>query len=240
MIGVSCICPTFGRTNLLPEAVESFLRQDYEGDMELVIVNDLPQQTIKCDAKNVRVINVRDRFPSLGQKRSFSYKQARMPLILTWGDDDIHLPHRVQRAVKGLSCGKMALEGWHFCLYDKELRYNKFSTTGAHIVDANFASSVGYFSCLNTGEDADFNKRAEKLIGPLLSIAQPPAFIYRWYGTDRPHISAFHSNDGKRDAYKIVGDSIFSLIESGKEPSGEVEIIPHWKQDYVTLANQHI
>lgn len=33
---VSCQCITYGRTTLLDEAVECFLRQDYPGEKELV------------------------------------------------------------------------------------------------------------------------------------------------------------------------------------------------------------
>ena len=38
---VSCICPTFARVYLLEEAIESFLRQDYKGEKELIIDDGL-------------------------------------------------------------------------------------------------------------------------------------------------------------------------------------------------------
>jgi glycosyltransferase involved in cell wall biosynthesis len=239
MIGVSCICPTFGRTNLLPEAVESFLRQDYAGPIELVIVNDLPEQEIVCEAKDVRVINSKKRFSSLGDKRTFSYQQAKYPLIITWGDDDIHLQNRVSRAVTGLGEGDMALEGWHFCLYGKEMKYNKFSTSGAHIVKAELAEKVGWFSPKNTGEDEDFNAKVHRATGKTPSIREFPAFIYRWSGTERAHISAFHSPNGKIDAYQVIGDKAKALLQSGQEPTGTVVIRPQWRADYRDMVSHH-
>lgn len=173
------------------------MRQDYQGEKELVIINDVSEQEIRCDAPNVRVINVPTRFPSLGEKRTFSYQQARHPLILTWGDDDIHLPKRISRAVNGLGDRRMTLEGWHFCIYGSEVKYNKFSTTGAHIVRADLAEQVEWFAAKNTGEDDNFNGRVHRVIGSIHAINERPEFIYRWSGTERAHISAFHSPSGK-------------------------------------------
>jgi hypothetical protein len=46
---VSCICLTFGRAHLLEESVYSFLRQDYSGVKELIILNDYNQQILTFD-----------------------------------------------------------------------------------------------------------------------------------------------------------------------------------------------
>ncbi|MCL4258972.1 MAG: glycosyltransferase family 2 protein, partial [Anaerolineales bacterium] len=46
---VSCICPTYGRVELLEEAIESFLRQDYPGQKELIVLNDYAGQTLHFD-----------------------------------------------------------------------------------------------------------------------------------------------------------------------------------------------
>ena len=35
--GVSCICPTYARPDLLEEAIQSFLLQDYPGPKELIV-----------------------------------------------------------------------------------------------------------------------------------------------------------------------------------------------------------
>lgn len=81
---VTCVCPTFNRPSegmeLLEEAVESFLRQDYE-QKELLILNDCPEQVLVCDAPGVRVVNFPSRFPSLGEKRNAGVRLARGTLI---------------------------------------------------------------------------------------------------------------------------------------------------------------
>jgi hypothetical protein len=47
---VSRICLTFGRPRFLEEAIESFLRQDYPGEAELIVLNDLPRRNLLSSA----------------------------------------------------------------------------------------------------------------------------------------------------------------------------------------------
>src|SRR6185437_12376322 len=90
--GVSCLCLTYGRPRLLEESVESFLRQDWPGPKELVILNDHPEQPIVFEHPEVFVCNVGRRLRSLGEKRNLSVALARHDNLLVWDDDDIYLP----------------------------------------------------------------------------------------------------------------------------------------------------
>src|SRR6185312_11669139 len=90
---VSCQCITYGRTTLLDEAVESFQRQDYPGEKELVILNDFADLTLRCDAPNVKVVNVPFRMRTIGEKRNACVGFCTGTVIFPWDDDDIHLPH---------------------------------------------------------------------------------------------------------------------------------------------------
>ena len=99
---VSCICPTFCRVYLLEEAIESFLRQDYAGEKELIVCNDFLPQELIYNHKDVKIINLPERAPNLGKKRNLSYENATGDLFLTWGDDDIHLTGRISRMAYSL------------------------------------------------------------------------------------------------------------------------------------------
>jgi len=57
---ISCLCPTYGRPQCLEEAIFSFLTQDYQGEKELVILNDLADQTLIFDHPDVKIINVKN------------------------------------------------------------------------------------------------------------------------------------------------------------------------------------
>src|SRR5688572_15193909 len=84
---VSCICPTYGRPpdhqHLVEEAIASFVNQTYP-NKELIVLNDCPGQTLVCNAPGVRVVNVPERFPTLGDKRNAGVGLSRGQLIAPW------------------------------------------------------------------------------------------------------------------------------------------------------------
>ena len=68
-----------------------FLQQDYDGPMEQIIVNDFEEQHICFDHPNVRVVNLKNRFETVGQKRNYAIGLCSGEVILTYDDDDIIL-----------------------------------------------------------------------------------------------------------------------------------------------------
>ena len=69
---ISCKMITYGRVEFLEESLQSFLNQDYDGEKELVIVNDYPQQKLIFDHPEVRIINLDYTFETIGQKENFA------------------------------------------------------------------------------------------------------------------------------------------------------------------------
>lgn len=104
---LSILVPTYGRTRVIGECVQSFLQQDYDGPCEMVILNDRPDQHMVVDPtafdqqRPVTVVNITERFPDLGTKRSTMVEMATHELIAFWDDDDIYLPGAL-RALSGL------------------------------------------------------------------------------------------------------------------------------------------
>jgi hypothetical protein len=72
--------PTFNRYPalgwLVEEAVDSFLRQSDE-NCELIVCNDAPGQTLRFDHPRVKIINARQRFPTLSHKLQLSFFSYR-------------------------------------------------------------------------------------------------------------------------------------------------------------------
>lgn len=235
---VSCLCPTFARAYLLEEAVESFLRQDYEGPKELVIFNDFDQQVLEFDHPEVRVTNTSERCPSLGAKRNLTASLATGDLLLTWGDDDIHLPGRISRMVSALQGGSYLLEGWHYCYLGGAMRLNRFATAGAHIITKELYESLGGVPETNSGEDVSFHGRIKQTLGTVSMCEDDPQFIYRW-DSGRPHISAVAQQlSDSEDCYARMLQLAQGAVNSGREPRGEYRLIPHLTQDWETLARQ--
>src|SRR6185369_2052068 len=103
---VSCICLTYGRPEVLEEAIYSFLQQDYAGTKELIVLNDYPGQSLTFDHPDVQVINVTKRFRTVGEKRNVAVALASHDLLFVWDDDDIYLPHRLSFSVSRFEPGK--------------------------------------------------------------------------------------------------------------------------------------
>ncbi len=91
----SVLCLTYKRPEALAEAVFSVLNQT-QGNFELIIVNDCPEQTIILPHPKIVVFNLPERFKTLGAKRNFALRQAVGELIVWLDDDDIILPHHLQ------------------------------------------------------------------------------------------------------------------------------------------------
>jgi glycosyltransferase involved in cell wall biosynthesis len=231
---ISCICPTFSRAYLLEEALESFLKQDYQGEKELIIYNDFSQQEFIFEHPEVKIINSSKRSPNLGHKWNVTYSHATGDYLLTWGDDDIHLPGRISRMVNNLNQSDFLFEGSFYILYGDALYKKSGHTTGANMVSRKLFELVGGIPEKNTGEDAAFNDRiAKKLCKPLDVCNDEPQFLYRW-SSPRSHISQFgEDEEGKITSYQRILEAANAYIESGKEPKGIYHLKPHWESDWV-------
>lgn len=99
---VSCIMPTHNRRRFLPQAIRSFLRQDYP-NLELLILDDGPESIADCVPEDRRVRHVRcEKKMSVGAKRNAACEQARGEFVVHWDDDDWYPPWRVTRQTRAL------------------------------------------------------------------------------------------------------------------------------------------
>jgi Glycosyl transferase family 2 len=89
---VSCICLTYGRPELLEEAIHSFLLQEYPGDKELIVLSDFDRQQLMFEHPEVHVLNLTRRFRTVGEKANAAVALAAHDLLFVWDDDDVYLP----------------------------------------------------------------------------------------------------------------------------------------------------
>jgi len=97
---VSCLCLTTHpkRAAFLPDALRAYRQQTYP-NKELVVVNDgAPLVTNQPDIRIVQM-PVRARRWSIGEKRNEGIRSARGTYLAVWDDDDVMMPHRLERSV---------------------------------------------------------------------------------------------------------------------------------------------
>jgi hypothetical protein len=206
---VTCLCPTYGRLGRLRDALACFLRQDYAGEVRLIILNDAPAPVILGRGHTaVSVLNAPSRYPTLGHKRQALLEMASTPLVAHWDDDDVYLPWHLTAIVgallshPGARCAKpgSAWLGWgppgRWEL--RGVRRNTFE--GQMVFDRDRALELGGYPPIDSGQAAAL-LAAFRRGGELHTYDSPPhelSYIYRW-GDGLCHVSARQDNP-PRDA----------------------------------------
>jgi hypothetical protein len=242
---VSCICLTYGRPEVLEEAIYSFLCQDYPGRKELVVLNDYEEQHLTCDHPDVQVFNIPKRFRTVGEKMNAAVALAAHDLLFVWDDDDIYLPHRLRFSVARFEPHK------GFFKPDKAWVWNHGEVSGPatnlfHVGScwsrALFDAVRGY-SAEGTGYDLVFERRLQQhfpnSITPYAIEPHDIYYLYRWAGTGSYHMSGFGSYQaGHNVGHQDVEAFVHQRASQGHIRRGHVPLQPHWQADYRQLVAQ--
>ena len=96
---ISCICCTYGRYDILRQAVACFLEQDYQ-NKELIVVNNHPVP-LCIEHPQIKVYN-EAKYLTLGHCRTRSLELASGEFIKIWDDDDLYLPWALTQSMENL------------------------------------------------------------------------------------------------------------------------------------------
>jgi hypothetical protein len=244
---VSCVCLTYGRPELLEEAIHSFLRQDYPGPKELLVLNDYEAHTLHFAHPEVRVVNLPRRLRTVGEKMNAAVALCRHDLLFVWDDDDIYLPHRISASVRRFDPRRgffkpqraWMLDNGVLTLEDDSL-FHVGSCWSRRVFDA-----VGGYPAEGTGYDLIFEERLRRRFSGSIapSDVEPTeiTYIYRWNGTGSYHMSNFGElrvggnvgHDGS-DAF------VRERASRGQIRTGAVALVPRWREDYQRLVADHL
>ncbi len=231
------MCLTYARPRrLLEECVWSFLKQDYAGEKELLILNDFEHQTIVFRHPEVTVVNLAARFRTVGEKRNAAAALCRHDLLAVWDDDDIYLPHRLSFSVSHYDERRRFFKpSKAFILNDGEISGPKralFHSGG--MWHRSLFDQVGGYAPMNAGEDREIEARFASVIGPAKDYEeiQPSEiyYLYRWSGTESYHLSGFGRGEDQ------VGGYARRALAAGAIESGPIVLNPHWATDYSQVA----
>lgn len=244
---VSCVCLTYGRTHVLEEAIESFLRQDYKGKKELLVLNDYSEQTLHFEHPEVVIVNTCKRFKTVGEKRNASVALASHDIIFVWDDDDIFLPWRISYSIGKFDESRGFFKpSKAFVLNDGQISgpksnlFHSGSCWSRELFDA-----VRGYKHMGSGQDFEIEKKFDVVIGggKNYNEIKPEEiyYIYRWGGTGTFHLSGFGKDkDGEKSGNDKVEEFIKKKKESGKLKDGDVLLKPVWKEDYVVKVMNFI
>lgn len=228
---------TFGRIDVLEEAIYCFIHQDYTGDKELIVVNDHPGIKLYFEHSEVRVINCDTRFPSMGAKRNYMEDLSNNDMVQIWGDDDIHLPWTLSTQVAKMMSTEWGRQHKMFCpigfvKYDNRLANGvKISwiikpIIGLECLPNGLAKSLGYYSETLESAREEFDMAIKLLDAGMYRYTdlKPHEFYLIWrLGVCDYHLTM--NNCDYNNCMDLVDESVL----------GEHELIPHWNENYVEL-----
>lgn len=184
----------------MAEAVESYLRQDFQQPSELIVVNDHPDVTIHQHESiserlrpgmAVRFVNWGKRMATLSDKFDYGVSLARYPLICMWDDDDLALEFRLQ----------YSFEEWQkhnqpgYLSFDRHIYCDQH---GAHLVargihGGDIMTAKAYWQVggsVGDGHNDQNLVRRMKDAGKFVVCENSVAFyVYRWSNVGSHHSS---------------------------------------------------
>lgn len=231
---VSCYCPTYGRAHCLEESIECFLRQDYKGPKELVILNDYEHQTLEFDHPEVKIYNVPYRIEPLGAKFNATIALCSGDVLMCWEDDDIYLPNRISYTLEHMVDGVFHTGQGFFEHKFKEIieASNVFHAT--HAFSKELFYRIGEYPVKDQCSiDMELMQRISTELGKNYSLPVDISdrfYIYRW-----ATIRSYHGS-GWGPSNTNVSKSVETLIEAQRKensiPSGNISLKPRWEYDY--------
>lgn len=232
-IPISAKMTTYGRVSMLEEALYSFLNQDYEGESELVIVNDYPLQKLHFDHPKVRIINLDKTFPVIGEKENFAIEQCKYNTIYNCDDDDVFLKNHFQNINQYFP--DHDLLHWNKGIFMVAGKIEKIGSLGNNgiVYNREFVRNIGGYPREQAGADMTLVVGIAKNKGRIArAMPDNPSQVYRWR-CGSYHLSGKGKDTDDRENIIIRHSKHIEYLRTkGLIPTGDIELKPHWDRDY--------
>ena len=225
---ISVLTITYKRHHLLEEAIQSFLLQELPPECEMVIINDNSEVDYVCNHPKVRIINHKERFPSIAAKLEWGYKQCKYDHIYRLDDDDLLAPWALKNAKIDIETNPgfeiYRSQGMYFFVH------NIYQGENSNINNGNIYTKAYLdrikFPDKSGDEDADITFHHG---GTIYESKLKHTMLYRW-GMSTLHISGM----GKQTNEAILAEADRVLDNT----TGEIILYPHFKNDYYEQINR--
>jgi hypothetical protein len=234
---------TYGRVSQLEESLESFLRQNYDGEKELLIVNDCPFQTLYFEHPEVKIINCKETFSTIGAKENFATENCIYDTIAQWDDDDLALSNHLQNINKYFP-GYDYLH-WQngIAMVTYEIAAIRSLGNSGVVYSKDIWEKVGGYPLENAGYDMTYLFSIKKIGGKIVKafpLNNEISWIYTWGDNGVYNMSGMGSDIGREDnVLKRHGRHIERLRKEGVIPEGDIVLNPNWSRDYEQMLKDY-
>ena len=229
---ISVLTLTYQRHYLLEEAIESFLRQNFAGEAEMLIINDSPKVEYVLENPKIRILNLKERFSSVGQKLKFGFAQCKYDDIYRLDDDDLLAPWALSHTVEDMTHHpdyEIYRSNGHYVFEHNQYKGISSNVNNGNVYTKKYLSRIEIPDC-SIGEDyaMTFHFNANMYVSP----REQKTMIYRW-GMNTYHISGmgYQSNDAIRDWTDRIVETNAKEKNSDLE-EGVIILRPHFQEEY--------
>jgi glycosyltransferase involved in cell wall biosynthesis len=235
---ISAKCITYGRVDTLEESLHSFLQQTYP-NKEMIIINDYPLQKLQFDHPQVKIVNLDETFNTIGSKENFATNLCEGEIICQWDDDDVALPNHMDNVAEHLT-PDVDIIHWKTGVYCEDQSAIKevgwIGNSGIAFRKSAW-EAIGGHPIENAGYDMTFVQRLHKH-GEKKFVEMPiekASWFYMWGGRSYHMSGEGYDKPGKANVIQRHSLHIANLKQQGKIPTGDVQLKPHWKKDYIQM-----
>ena len=219
---ISVLTLTYKRHHLLEEAIQSFLSQELPPECEMVIINDNPDVDYIYIHDRVRIINHKERFPSVSAKIEWGFQQCKYDYIYRLDDDDLLVPWSLNNVRMDIQNNPnhdvYRSKGMYFFVN------NNFEGGNSNINNGNVYTKA-YLERIkwpntSSGEDADitFHNGAKVYESKLKNT-----MCYRW------GMGTFHISGMGQQPNQVILDQADKVLD---DTTGVIELHPQFLSNY--------
>lgn len=237
---------TYGRVELLQEALHSFLLQE-DQDSELIIVNDYPLQKLRFDHPRVKIFNLDKIFQTIGEKENYAIERCSGEIIAVFDDDDIAMPWHLSNIKKYWKEDTNVLQ-WGNGVYYNHPNITKLCYIGnSGLVYSKKAwEKIGKSPIMNAGGDTVLYTKLRALGEEGYVCAFPPNEEVSWWYRWALPVPTYHQSGAGFDVEgtpNIVMRNAAFIEQQRRNkriPTGEINLLPHWKHDYTQKLKEYV
>lgn len=187
----------------------------------MVVVNDNPDAEYVYDHPNIKIINCKDRFPSISAKIEWGYKQCKYDYVYRLDDDDLLVSNALEIVSKGINSHpgyEIYRSNSHYFFVDNIYKMISDNVNNGNVYTKSYLDRIKF---PNRSGDEDnyitFSNSAR------IYTLNKPTMIYRW-GMSTLHISGL----GKQSNEKVLKEADKVL----NKEKGSIKLVPKFNQDY--------
>ena len=229
---IDCLMGTYGRYELVCEALACFLQQTALSNATLLIYNQHPEPLF-FEHPRVRVVN------ETGPKRALRYIRQRMhelampdaDLIHWWDDDDLYLPWHLQDCLDhiGDSVAWKPATSWLSWANTRYVR-DRYRFEGSWIFRTHYLKSAPIDTHPDYTDHPVILQTEESGMLATTELSDLTSYIYRW-DTGTPHLSAFGASGSDEQQAEYV--ELWRSRSTDVRPGGQLrpaDLSLRWQQ----------